>query len=217
MTVPNKKVLVLGIGGATCSGKTTIAMELNKILPNATIFCQDDYYYPVEDPRHVWIPELNHINFDILSSLDMEQMVLDIKKQIDEETYKIQAPAKLQNGTVIHEFQSKKFENLFQIKESQVHIVIVEGFCIFNHKPLADLCDLKYYFTLDYDECFRRRMKRVYEPPDCPGYFEKCAWPEHLQQIAEVREQVKDVVYFDGNSTNHSERILNDIVKVLRF
>lgn len=210
-----KKVLVVGISGVTCSGKTTTAMELKKILPDATDFCQDDYYWPVDSPKHVWIPELNHINFDIVESLDMEKMTQDVAEQIKEESCKILIP-KESNPHLIHCFASKKFEDLFKIKESQAHIIIVEGFCIFNHPPLAEICDLKYYFTLEYEECYQRRIRRVYEPPDCPGFFEKCAWPEHLKQIAEVREKIRDVVYFDENSTNIVEKVLDDIVKALK-
>ncbi|KAI5987285.1 hypothetical protein EDD15DRAFT_2173932, partial [Pisolithus albus] len=36
--------------GATCSGKTTLAKHLCKVLPNSIIICQDDFApYNVED------------------------------------------------------------------------------------------------------------------------------------------------------------------------
>ncbi|CAG9770497.1 unnamed protein product [Ceutorhynchus assimilis] len=195
MSLSREKVIVVAVCGATCSGKSTIASELHKILPDSKIFCQDDYFLPVKDPRHLLIPELNHINFDILGSLDMEQMTKDIEEHVKKESKKI----------------------LRNIIKNQRHVVIVEGFCILNHKPLADLCDLKFYITLNYEECLRRRLKRVYEPPDCPGYFETCAWPEHLKHLQEVKENVKEVQYFDGNTSPSklSKRIMEDIVKFL--
>ncbi|XP_050300954.1 nicotinamide riboside kinase 1 [Anthonomus grandis grandis] len=205
MSPQRKKIIVVGISGATCSGKTTVAKELNKLLPNSKIFCQDDYFFPVDDSRHTWIPELDHINFDIISSLDMEKMVLDVKQHMKSKT----------NNTITETPMPEydKQRNLLQINDC--HVVIVEGFCIFNYRPLAELCDLKYFFTLDFEECHRRREKRVYEPPDCPGYFDKCAWPEHLKQKEEVKREFNDVVYFDGNNSKQSEAIIRDICSIL--
>lgn len=214
MSVPKLKLIVVGISGATCSGKTTIAKELHKILAHSRIFCQDDYYLPVGDPRHIWIPEVNHFNWDIVSSLDMERMTRDISEHLKESSQSPTETPKLQDAQAIC-YESEKRANLLKINEHPCHIVIVEGFCIFNYEPLVDLCDLKYYFTLDFDECLKRRIQRVYEPPDVPGYFEKCVWPEHLKQLAEIKQNVSDVVYFNGNSSNQLELILKDIVKLL--
>jgi nicotinamide/nicotinate riboside kinase len=70
----SSKILIIGISGVTCGGKTTLAYKLNKMFPTSKLISQDDYFLDVDDPRHTWITELNHINFDILSSLDMEKM-----------------------------------------------------------------------------------------------------------------------------------------------
>ncbi|XP_066250207.1 nicotinamide riboside kinase 1 [Euwallacea similis] len=178
-------VLVVGISGATCSGKTTTAKQLRELLPNSIVFSQDNYFFPIDSPRHKWIPELKHINWDIVSSLDMARMTREIQGYIS------------------------------QLNPDCIHIVIIEGFCIFNYKPLAEICNLKYYFTLDYEECYKRRIKRVYEPPDVAGYFEKCVWPEHLKQLAEVQNVISDVRYFNGNSTNEVDEIAADIARIL--
>ncbi|KAI9600635.1 hypothetical protein H4Q26_000424 [Puccinia striiformis f. sp. tritici PST-130] len=46
-------VLVIAIGGPTCSGKTTLAKNLRKILPNSEILHQDDFAPKSEDiPIH---------------------------------------------------------------------------------------------------------------------------------------------------------------------
>ncbi|KIJ08519.1 hypothetical protein PAXINDRAFT_18358 [Paxillus involutus ATCC 200175] len=37
------KVILVGVGGATCSGKTTLAKHLKNILPNSVIVHQDDF------------------------------------------------------------------------------------------------------------------------------------------------------------------------------
>jgi nicotinamide/nicotinate riboside kinase len=38
-----KKAILIAVGGATCSGKTTLAKKLQKALPNNFIIHQDDF------------------------------------------------------------------------------------------------------------------------------------------------------------------------------
>lgn len=205
-----KSLLVIGISGTTCAGKTTTATELCEILPNCKIFTQDDYFLDVQDSRHTWIPELNHINYDILSSLDMEKMHTDIVNYIAKHEFTEMTTVRksVQNGLQMKELAKNIYNKL---TASNVHILIIEGFSIFNYKPLVPLFDLKYYLTIDRDECYRRRLNRIYDPPDCPGYFEKCAWPEHLAQKDEVLRTVENITYFDEYTVNVLEKILLDI------
>lgn len=202
-----EKWLVIGISGVTCGGKTTLATCLSDLLPNSKVISQDDYFLDVNDPRHTWIPELNHINFDVISSLDMEQMHIDILATLRNRD---SAP----NGKVIPVLSSMlDVKELIKIKN--VKVLIIEGFCIFNYKAIADLCDVKYFFTLSEEECYRRRMKRVYEPPDCAGYFEQCAWPEYLRILEEVRNTVMDVIYFNGVKEQPIKFVLQDLLRII--
>uniref|UniRef100_A0A1B0B188 Dolichol phosphate-mannose biosynthesis regulatory protein n=1 Tax=Glossina palpalis gambiensis TaxID=67801 RepID=A0A1B0B188_9MUSC len=85
--------LVIGISGVTCGGKTTLARSLRDyftsqrnsplwntsfIINDVQLISQDDYFLPVDDLRHKWVEKLNVINFELLSSLDMKQMLSDI-------------------------------------------------------------------------------------------------------------------------------------------
>lgn len=211
--MPNK-VLIIGISGVTCGGKTTIANQLHQILPKSKLISQDDYFLEVDDPRHVWIPELNHINFDILSSLDMEKMEHDIRELIRNKKL-FPCHDEIKKFQRIRSIDALKTSLIEKIKKSDLEILILEGFCIFNYKPLRELFHLKYFFTLPKDECWARREKRVYEPPDCPGYFELCVWPEHVKQKEEVEKKVESVKYFDGRSNSALEEILCDVESIL--
>ncbi|XP_053956034.1 nicotinamide riboside kinase 1 [Anastrepha ludens] len=86
--------LVIGISGVTCGGKTTLAHRLRDyfqqlrggplwnspyIMGDVQLISQDDYFLPVDDLRHKWNDKLNVINFELLSSLNMKQMLSDIK------------------------------------------------------------------------------------------------------------------------------------------
>lgn len=170
--------LVIGISGATCSGKTTLAKKLHQNLKNSILIEQDTYFLPVDDRRHTWIANLNHINFDILPSLDMEKMHSDLLKIVNE----------------------KPRENSTSLGNEK-RILIVEGFLIFDYKPISDICSLKYFLTLEKEECWNRRKIRVYEPPDVPGYFEQIVWPEyekHKEAIINNKDLLKNIKFFDG-------------------
>lgn len=85
--------LVIGISGVTCGGKTTLAHSLrdyfisqrngllwnNYAIGEVKLISQDDYFLPVDDLRHKWNLQLNAINFELLTSLDMKQMLMDIR------------------------------------------------------------------------------------------------------------------------------------------
>ena len=74
--------IVIGIGGATCSGKTTIANELRRQLPGSDLIHQDDYYYPIGSPKLEYVEEIEHYNWDTLSAVDTDRMVEDIKAKL---------------------------------------------------------------------------------------------------------------------------------------
>ncbi|KAK2587689.1 hypothetical protein KPH14_003806 [Odynerus spinipes] len=173
-----KNLLIIGISGVTCSGKSTLAKELHKKLSGSVILHQDNYFLPPNDPRHIKIPELNHNNWEILSSVDMHKMYLDILKIIE----------------------SQPAENKSKKKSKQV--LILEGFLLFGYKPISDLCDLKYFLTLTKEECWERRKIRTYDPPDVPGYFDKVVWPEYLKHLLKITKDehaYTKITFIDGS------------------
>lgn len=85
--------LVIGISGVTCGGKTTLAHKIRDYflsqrnvplwntpytISDVQMISQDDYFLPVDDLRHKWVEPLNAINFELITSLDMKQMLSDI-------------------------------------------------------------------------------------------------------------------------------------------
>lgn len=205
--------LVIGVGGATCSGKTTLSKKLNEVLKNSRLINQDSYFFPEDDPRHTHIPELNHHNWDILTSLDMNRMYRDVMKVVSGTN----VAAKL------NEPDSKPSAsscNKNEIKNLDTRILIIDGFLIFNYKPIADLCNLKYFLTITKQLCWERRRHRVYNPPDVPGYFDKVIWPEYEKYLKEIEKDKKlfsEINFIDGTTSKEKilQRILDDISKIM--
>uniref|UniRef100_A0A8C2ZHZ3 Nicotinamide riboside kinase 1 n=1 Tax=Cyclopterus lumpus TaxID=8103 RepID=A0A8C2ZHZ3_CYCLU len=94
-------------------------------------------------------------------------------------------------------------------KDEEVYVLIVEGFLIFNHRPLNDLFYKRYLMEIPYDVCKRRRSSRVYTPPDPPGYFDGHVWPMYLKNRQEMESSVSGIVFLDG--LKPKEELLADV------
>ncbi|XP_031839833.1 nicotinamide riboside kinase [Nomia melanderi] len=193
----SKKWIILGISGATCSGKTSLINRLQKELKNSVIIHQDHYFLPIDDPRHIKIPELNHNNWEIITSLDMDKMRSDIFKLLESSP---------------HESNSTE--------TNDKNILILDGFLLFKCKVISNLCDKKYFLTLTRDQCWERRKDRRYDPPDVPGYFEKVVWPEYLKYVNELtkdKDLCKTVTFIDGSKSKEEifQTVFIDINKLL--
>lgn len=171
-----KRWLVVGISGATCSGKSTLADKIRDNFPGSVMIRQDDYFLPQDDPRHVRVAELDHTNWEVMTSMDMQRMHSDVLRALGS------------HG-----------------EESAAHsgkrVLILEGFLLFRHKAITDLCDRKYFLTLTRERCWERRRNRTYDPPDVPGYFDRVVWPEYTEYESEItrnKELGATVTFIDG-------------------
>ncbi|KAK6636619.1 hypothetical protein RUM43_010281 [Polyplax serrata] len=228
--MPRENWLIVGISGATCSGKTTVAKELHSLFSNSVLLQQDDYFYDEKSEKHTKIAEFNHINFEILSSIDMAAFKNQIRLVIESSNSSTGAtgPSQGKPTEVEAKFTEKYCSteiapsayciiSKFQKLQFVPNILFIEGFLIFNDDQLQDLCDLKFYFTMSKGLCWERRKNRVYQPPDVPGYFEKYVWPSYLVHYEEVLRKSSNVVYIDGADSieNNFRSILHKILDFL--
>ena len=82
-----RKVLTIGLGGATCSGKSTLARLLCSLFgESCQKLNQDDYYFSETYNGHTFIPEFNHINWELESAFDNAKLVKTVKDIVEKQS-----------------------------------------------------------------------------------------------------------------------------------
>lgn len=176
------KTLVVGVGGVTNGGKSTLSKSLHEQIPNSCIIAQDSFF---KDDSVVPVDSNGFKQYDMLNALHMDKMMSEVESwQRDPELF-------LRGRGLTS-------EHITLSVDEEVFVLIVEGFLIFNYRPLNELFDRRYFMEIPYDVCKRRRSLRVYTPPDPPGYFDGHVWPMYLKNHQEMESMVSGIVFLDG-------------------
>lgn len=212
--------LIIGISGVTCGGKSSLAKALQTYLSNPEnanslsdnvrvqsvhMLQQDEYFYPESSDNHTWLDHLNHINWEILSALNMPKMCMDIRQILGAscELYVRPEP-------VLPTLLSSEPSTPHRI---EINVLIIEGFTIFNHPTIMAMCHLKFHLHLPYEKCFARRSARVYVPADVIGYFESCVWPMYMMHFNQYRDR-NDVIVL--NAEISTEKCFHFLMRCMR-
>ena len=137
---------VIGIGGGSGSGKTTISQELVARYPEKfEVLSLDDYQKSVTDPSMILVD--NMINWDHPSVILWQKLRHDI--------------ANLKNGRKVHT-TAWTHRSVAGIKEPRVlvprEVIIVEGYLAL-HAEMTGMFDNTVYFDLDEDTRYERRRQ----------------------------------------------------------
>ncbi|XP_010875148.1 nicotinamide riboside kinase 1 isoform X3 [Esox lucius] len=172
------RTLVIGIGGMTNAGKSTLSSSLHLQIPNSCIMAQDDFF---KEDSMIAVDSNGFKQYDVLDALHMDRIMSEIELwQKNPGSFLLSHGLRTQCSST-----SEDSENVF--------VLIVEGFLIFNYKPLNELIDKRYFLEIPYDICKERRGSRIYTPPDPPGYFDGHVWPMYLKHRQEMEYTVSDI------------------------
>ncbi|CAG8480897.1 7679_t:CDS:2 [Diversispora eburnea] len=151
----NKNVVTIGIGGASCSGKSVTRL-LQKILPNCTILYQDDFFKPEEQ---IPINSITNLaNWDSPEAIDFDAFK-DFIHQLH------------RTGQFLESFESKE-ENVYNKRENDENDKNELGLSVKD----ADRDVLK-----KRREERKGYVTREGYWIDPPNYFDDVVWPEYVK------------------------------------
>ncbi|MST79108.1 uridine kinase [Lactobacillus equicursoris] len=143
-----KKPLVIGLAGGSGSGKTTVAKEISKRLPqDRVLILPEDAYY--NDNSALTMEERKKVNYDHPSAYDTDLLIEQLKA--------------LLAGKAV-EMPTYNFSILSRAKDT-IHvepadIIILEGILVLSSPELRQFMDIKLFVDADDDIRFIRRLQR---------------------------------------------------------
>lgn len=203
------KPFIIGIAGGSGSGKTFF---LNSFLHHfkhdeVTLVSQDDYYFPVGDMSQ---EENKLYNFDLPSTIDNEQFLLDIKKLV--------------KGEVVYKKEYSFNNPLAVVKILEVKpapIIIVEGLFILHFKEIASMLDHRIFVEAEDEIALQRRIKRDgmergYPEEDVLYKWHNHVVPAYKEFLFPYRDQCDKIVVNNLDVPDHIIRITEEISTELK-
>lgn len=200
----NKLPYIIGIAGGSGSGKTFF---LNCFLHHfkqdeVTLLSQDDYYIPAGE---MTAEENKLYNFDLPTTIDHIQFLMDIKK--------------LMSGEVVYK-KEYNFNNpiavnkILEIKPAP--ILIVEGLFILHFEEIGQLINHAIFIEANKDIALERRirrdgMERGYPESDVLYKWHNHVVPSYNEFLLPYRNVCHQIIVNDSNDPEDIVRITEEI------
>jgi uridine kinase len=140
--------IIIGIGGGTGSGKTTVALEVRKHFPeeSVVIIHHDSYYL---DRGGLPFAERERLNYDHPDAFDNALLLSHLEE--------LREGRAIEKPVYDYETHSRSAET---VTVRPAGIVLLEGILVLVSAELRRLMDIRLYVDTDADERFIRRLKR---------------------------------------------------------
>lgn len=199
------KPLIIGVGGGSGSGKTTVVRHiLNSIGEDNIQLLQHDSYY--RDLKHLPLEERKKQNFDHPSSLETELMIRHVDAL--KNGYQVAVP--------VYDFAAHTRSDETE-KVMPKEIILLDGILIFTEPELRNQMDIKLFVDTDDDVRLLRRIKRDImergrELDGVMHQYEQYVRPMHLEFV-EPSKRYADIIIPRGGE-NHVA--LEMVIAVIR-
>jgi uridine kinase len=142
--------LVVGIAGATGSGKTTVAERLAAAVPGSVAMLQHDSYY--RDRPDLSYEDRCGLNYDHPDALETDLLIEHLEALRHGETV----------GVPVYDFTThRRLETTREVRPAPC--VLVEGILVLAEARLRELLDIRVFVDTDADIRVFRRIRRDIE------------------------------------------------------
>lgn len=182
--------LVVGIAGATGSGKTTVARRVIESLPRGSVaFLQHDSYY--RDREDLSYEQRSELNFDHPESLETTLMVEHLQQLRTGKSVRVP----------IYDFTTHR-RRADTVRIEPGAVVVVEGILVLADPDLRQMFDIKVFVDTDADIRVFRRIRRDIEQrgrsfESIRKQYYSTVRPMHLQFV-EPSKRWADIILPEG-------------------
>ena len=143
-----KKTIIIGISGASASGKSLLANTIvSELSSEQVVVIPEDSYY--KDHPELSLEERTKINFDHPDAFDHDLLCKHL--ELLQQGKSIEVPR--------YDFAQHR-RSTETLKIGQQSIVILEGILLFAEKKLRELMDIRIFMDTALDICLIRRARR---------------------------------------------------------
>jgi len=181
----NQRPTIIGISGATRSGKGTVSYLLKERLGNkCSVLLSGDGFFDMKIIGRKLGGNWDHpgaVSHDTFFNCISELLCC---------------------GTVSHRGQEYKL--------ASSEYIILEGYMLFYDPRIVNLIDVKFWLDIDKETCHQRRMSTTRVPEQ---YFQELLWPHYVYYRNYVIQIVPQEQIFDG--TRDRNEIISEILKII--
>ncbi|KAG6821014.1 hypothetical protein H0H93_007904 [Arthromyces matolae] len=205
--IPKTRVILIGVGlssGATCSGKTTLAKHLKRILPNSVIIHQDDFAPPQElvpiHPIHRvqdWDAAPGAIVWPKLVRF-LRQVKATGQIPLDHQSHDhLNEQKDIKIDEAVRDHWIRTFERIGDRhrQETGENIIwgLVDGFLLYWNQEVIDELDVRIFLRVPEPVLKKRRHERhgyhtaegsLWRDP--PNYWEQIVYPAYVEAHRDV-------------------------------
>lgn len=189
----NKKIIIIGITGASASGKSLLANTIvNELGSDQVVVISEDSYY--KDHSDIPFEERTKINYDHPNSMDHELLFNHLQRLQAGETVNI---------PIYNHSQHIREQHTRPI--GQHVIIVLEGILLFAEQKLRELMDIRIFMDTALDVCLIRRLKRDIKErgrslDSVLKQYEDTVRPMYLQFIEPTKRYADLIVPRGGNN-----------------
>ena len=198
-------MLIIGIGGGTGSGKTTVVQQIVEQLPvdEVCVISQDSYY---KDTSHLTFEDRVKINFDHPNSIDFPLLATHLEALKRGDSFE----------QPVYSFVAHN-RNDETVTPHPRKVIIVEGILILTHPEIRELFDIKIFVHADSDERLIRRLKRDIadrgrDLDEVLTRYQTTLKPMHMQFI-EPSKEFADIIIPNNRYNTVAVDVIRNIVQ----
>ena len=202
------KPLIIGIGGGSGSGKSTVARKIAEALTPASVAFMDmDAYY--KHHTELTLDERRHLNWDHPEAFDLDLLASQLDALARGEA--VEKP--------VYDFVSHlRDERTVQIPPADV--VVIDGILLFVDPRVRDRCDVKIFVDADADVRLIRRIRRDMAKRGRPleeilEQYLTTVQPMHLQFVEPSKRYADIIVPRGGHNKVAIDLIIATILRRL--